>query len=125
MQTTFPRVSSTSRMLDLLGSSADEVADTLKSLSIQGVRNTARFLNPIVRFAKTQCGGAKDMDVMTGTTLRIVLPWGTQHFPLPPAVKSFLEAFNRGEYPQLEMEQQAIGSSVLADNAKGRRHGTC
>jgi hypothetical protein len=119
MQTAFPRVSSASRILGLLGSNADEVADTLKSLSIQGVRNTARFLNPIVRFARTQCGGATDMDVMTGTTLRIVLPWGTQHFPLPPAVQSFLEAFNRGEYPQLEMDHQTIGSSALAGTAKG------
>ena len=38
-------------MLVDLGNTPDEVADTLRASGITGVRNTVRFLNPIVRFA--------------------------------------------------------------------------
>ena len=41
-----------SRMLTDLGSSADEIAATLGGDKIQGVRNTVRFLNPIVRYCQ-------------------------------------------------------------------------
>jgi hypothetical protein len=92
-------------MLDQLGNSPYEVAQSLKSLGIQGVRNTVRFLNPIVRYARTQIPHALEMDVMTGTTLRIALPIGTKEVPLPEAVQVFLECFNQGKYPDLETNQ--------------------
>ena len=70
-----------------LGTSADAVASTLGDKGIQGVRNTTRYLNPIVRFVQAQlqlddyqlgviCG-----DRMPQYILRIVLADGTQHPP--------------------------------------------
>jgi len=39
-----------SNVLANLGASADDVAAKLRARGIQGVRNTGRFLNPIVRY---------------------------------------------------------------------------
>jgi hypothetical protein len=91
------------RMLDQLGTTPEEIALCLKALGIQGVRNTVRFLNPIVKYAKTRIHGAHDMDVITGTVLRIKLPNGLPlAMPLPEAVRVFLDKFNDGHYPELE-----------------------
>lgn len=91
-------------MFDQLGATADEVAVSLTTLGIKGVRNSVRFLNPIVRYAQTQFSKTHELDVMKGNKLRIVLPDGTeQEEPLPKAVLNFLAAFNRGAYPELEL----------------------
>jgi len=90
-------------MFTHLGHTADEIAQTLKSLGITGVRNTVRTLNPIVRYAKMHRPDAFSMDVISGRTLRIVLPTSqTIELPLSEAVLAFLDAFNRGAYPELE-----------------------
>jgi hypothetical protein len=91
-------------MLDQLGQTADEVAAFLKKQQIQGVRNTVRFLNPIVRYVQGQVSDARTIDVMTGETLRILFLDGRrQEVSLPKAVKEFLDAFNRGAFPDLEL----------------------
>lgn len=93
-------------MLDQLGTTPDEVALSLKAKGIRGVRNTVRLLNPIVRFVEMQLGDQLlHIDVTSGTTLSIARPDGSKHeMRLPPPVKEFLDAFNRGKYPELESD---------------------
>lgn len=91
-------------ILDQIGTTADEVAATLKENGIHGVRNTVRFLNPIVRYVQDELGDHTLLiDVMSGTTARVVHRNGSQEqIGLPQAVKEFLERFNQGKYPDLE-----------------------
>ena len=93
------------RILKELGNTADDVATALHTQGIKGVRNAARYLNPLVRYVQGQLKvDALGMDVMKGDTLRLVFqPKKKEEVSLPPAVMQFLEAFNRGEYPHLEM----------------------
>lgn len=94
----------TSSVLEQLGSTPDQVAASLKSHGITGVRNTVRLLNPIVRFVQTQVTDYRDIDVQTTGQLRVTLPDGRKTVsPLPQTVIDFLTAFNRGGYPELEM----------------------
>ena len=91
-------------MLEELGRTPDEVAATLRAHGIDGVRNTARFLNPIVRYANTVTTGAYGIDLTQGDRLRIVFADGrTIEVPVPDAVLKFLDLFHRGHYPDLEM----------------------
>jgi hypothetical protein len=91
-------------MLDELGGTADEVAATLRNLGIKGVRNTARFLNPIVRFATTKVTDAYGIDLILVDRLRIIFADGrVEEVAVPDAVLRFLENFHRGQYPELEM----------------------
>jgi hypothetical protein len=91
-------------MLNELGSNADEVAATLRRLGIQGVRNTVRFLNPIVRYANTQVAGAYGIDLIQVDRLRIVFADGRmEEIAVPEAVLRFLDNFHQGLYPDLEM----------------------
>lgn len=92
-------------ILGSLGSSAEQVADTLQAAGVRGVRNAARFLNPIVRYGMSRVTvDALSLDVMMPDILRLIFHDGTkEEAPLPLAVRQFLEAFNRGEYPGLEM----------------------
>jgi hypothetical protein len=81
------------------------VATALKAKGIQGVRNAARFLNPIVRYAQGWVKvDAPSLDVMKGDTLRLIVHHGREEeAPLAQAVWQFLDAFNRGKYPELEL----------------------
>ena len=95
-------------MLSQLGQTAQEVAASLRNQQIQGVRNTVRFLNPVVRYVQRQVTGARAIDVMSGDTVRIAFPDGAkEEVPLPQAVKDFLDAFNRGAFPDLELPPDA------------------
>ena len=96
-----------------LGSSRDAVAGTLKSRGIKGVRNTARYLNPVVRFVQGELRlDDYHLDVTHGDalptyTLRMTLPSGAkEEAVLPEPVKAFLDAFNSGGYPGLELPNQ-------------------
>jgi hypothetical protein len=42
--------------LDRMGGTADEVAATLRVKGVQGVRNTVRLLNPVVRYVQITLG---------------------------------------------------------------------
>jgi hypothetical protein len=91
-------------MLDALGSTPDEVANALRARTIKGVRNTVRFLNPIVRYATTCLTEVYGIDLIQGDRLRIVFANGsTTEVVVPDPVLRFLEAFHRGQYPDLEM----------------------
>jgi hypothetical protein len=91
-------------MLDQLGTTPDQVAATLRANGVLGVRNTVRFLNPIVRYAQSKLTNVYGIDVIQGTVMRIVFADGsTRDEAVPDAVQQFLQAFHRGEYPDLEM----------------------
>jgi hypothetical protein len=91
-------------MLDVLGRTPDEVADALRVRGIQGIRNTARFLNPIVRYAHTVITDVYGIDLTQGDRLRIVFAnRDVTEVPVPDAVLEFLDLFHRGHYPDLEM----------------------
>lgn len=94
-------------MLDDLGATPDEVAMNLRTKGIRGYRFTVRFLNPIVRYAQLRMSDyTMHVDVLTGTTLRIISENGSQEeIALSPPIMEFLEAFNRGKYPDLESDE--------------------
>ena len=91
-------------MLDVLGRTPDEVAEALHVRGINGVRNTVRILNPIVRYITAQLPEVRAADLILVDRLRIVFASGeTTEVPVPQAVLEFLEMFHRGAYPELEM----------------------
>jgi hypothetical protein len=91
-------------MLDELGPTPDAVAETLRGLGIKGVRNTARFLNPIVRYVTPRVTGSSGIDLILGDRLRIEFANGrVEEVAVPVAVLQFLDNFHRGDYPELEM----------------------
>ena len=91
-------------MLDELGSTPDEVADALRAFRIQGVRNTVRFLNPIVRFVHGKLKGVYTIDLIQGDKLRIEFANSVvTEVAVPGPVLRFLERFHQGQYPDLEM----------------------
>jgi hypothetical protein len=91
-------------LLEQLGTTADEVAVVLRANAVQGVRNAVRVLNPIIRHMQIALRMDNfDADVMTGKTLRIHNGGTKQEVMLPQAVRDFMEAFNGGAYPDLEL----------------------
>lgn len=91
-------------MLDELGRTPDEVAHSLRARGIQGVRNTAWFLNPVVRYAHSITADVSAIDLTLGDRLRIVFPNGSvTEVPVPSPVLKFLDLFHRGHYPELEL----------------------
>lgn len=86
-----------------MGQTADEVADTLKYQRVHGFRNAVRILNPVVRFVRTRLHvDALGLDVMQGDRLRLIFQDGRiVEVPLPKAVVAFLQNFNQGAYPEL------------------------
>lgn len=97
------------RLFAGLGSSADEIAATLSATNVRGVRNTVRYLNPIIRYLQDQLRTDDyTMDIWTADAshyvLRINAPDGSkEEIALPAVVKDFLDAFNQGAYPHLEL----------------------
>lgn len=102
------------RLLEQLGTTPDEVAATLKRHGVQGVRNTVRTLNPIVRFVQNQIQvDPISADVMQGDKIRLIYGYGQKEEALlPAAVRQFMDAFNRGDYPELFLPEKASDRSV-------------
>ncbi len=96
------------------GNAADEVADALRAAGVRGVRNTVRFLNPIVRYCKTRLSNpGLTLDVIQPGVLRIHFPDNqAEEFPLPLPIQQFLEKFDRGLYPDLEVSPKNVGSDL-------------
>ena len=92
------------RLLQDLGSTPAEVASALKVKGVQGVRNTVRTLNPIVRCILLQAIDVWNLNIVQGNTLSMNFRDGRKAtVALPRAVQQFLESFNRGTYPELEL----------------------
>jgi hypothetical protein len=92
------------KSLHELGNTAEEVAVVLKHKKIQGIRNTVRMLNPVVRYVKPLVPDTRDIDIIQRGTLRITLRNGLiDRVTLPQAVQAFLDAFNSSDYPELEI----------------------
>jgi hypothetical protein len=90
-------------MLEALGKTADEVASALRAEGIQGVANTVRQLNPVVRYVHGQLKDAQTV-YLIGDLLTIHFNDGReQKKSIPNAVREFLDAFNRGKYPDLHL----------------------
>ena len=72
------------------------------------MRNAVRFLNPVVRYLQDTLGKDNvDADVMTGRTLRLKIG-GTatdREVTMPEGVENFIRSFNRGCYPDLELDK--------------------
>jgi hypothetical protein len=100
-------------LLENLGSSPGQIASTLRQHGVKGVRNTVRFLNPIVRYLRAQPElDAVDCDVILGNILRARFPGGNEeHIPVPRAVLDFLKLFNSGTYPDLELTDGEAGQT--------------
>ena len=93
-----------------LGQSADDVAASLRVAGVQGVRNAARYLNPVVRWVlgRTQTKPFA-VDVMQGDRLSVSLAEGGRfEVAIPPVVLQFLAAFDQGAYPELELPPGAL-----------------
>jgi hypothetical protein len=93
------------RILAKMGGTGEEVAATLKASGVRGIRNAARFLNPVVRYVQSRIRvDALGLDVMQGDKIRLTYGNGKKEdAPIPHAVRVFLDAFNRGKYPELEL----------------------
>jgi hypothetical protein len=95
---------SNTKILDDLGQSADEVAAGLRARGINGVRNTVRILNPIVRYVSSLITDAYGVDLIQRERLRIEFASRQVcEVALPAAVLEFLDRFHEGCYPELEM----------------------
>jgi hypothetical protein len=92
-------------MLQSLGKTADEVASTLRAKGIQGVPNTIRHLNPIVRYAQSQIAGCCGMHIVDHKLTIHFVDGREKEEVIPQAVKEFLEAFNRGQYRDLLLSE--------------------
>jgi hypothetical protein len=92
-----------SEMLEALGTTAEAVASTLRTKGIQGVANTVRDLNPIVRYVRSQVGETQTVHLI-GDVLTIHFADGRQQkLAIPAAVREFLHAFNGGQYVDLHL----------------------
>jgi hypothetical protein len=98
-----------------MGHTADAVAATLRAHGIMGVRNTVRYLNPVVRHVQAQLRlDDFTLDLMQRDgkqvhTLRLSLPNSITHeVELPAPVREFLDAFNAGVHAQLELPQDSM-----------------
>ena len=91
------------KILSDMGETAATVALTLRGAGVQGVRNTVRFLNPVVRYCQAQLRlDDYSLGLIHRDILRMSLPNGrTVEVQLPPSVRNFLDAFNRGAFPDL------------------------
>jgi hypothetical protein len=96
-----------------LGNTATSIAATLKANGVQGARNTLRHLNPLVRYVELQLPldeyelSVEQPQVDSVMTLRLTLPDGKmEETVITGCIKEFLEAFNRGEFPELELPQK-------------------
>jgi len=88
-----------------LGTTPAEVAASLATRGVKGVRNTVRILNPIVRFLQTRLRvDATALDVIAGDKVRLRYGKGpSESAAVPQPVQQFIEEFNRGGYPELEL----------------------
>ena len=96
--------------LAALGSTIEQVRATLLTHNVKGVRNTARFLNPVIRYIHKDLVEPKTgMELLETGHLRLTSADGHRHeTALPLAVEEFLKGFNAGDYPELELSSEEV-----------------
>jgi hypothetical protein len=97
-----PPLEEITELLARMGDTAEQVAQTLRSAGVRGLRGNTSFLNPIVRYLNWSIEIGGRLEVVEGTALRLQLSGEVREAPLPPAVQAFLTAFHRGDFPHLE-----------------------
>jgi hypothetical protein len=102
------------QLLLRLDADAHAVATTLRAAGIKGTRNTIRNLNPVVRFVQLQLRVDNyNLEVLNGNggtdyVLHVLWSDGTEgSIAFPRPVKEFLDAFNSGAFPDLELPLDA------------------
>lgn len=91
------------RVLELMGRTPDHVAATLRGGDLSGLRDGSSELNPIVRYLKQTL----DLDAYPeigpdSATLILLHEDGILEMELPVPVRSFLERYHNGMYPDLK-----------------------
>jgi len=86
-----------------LGSTAEAVAAALLAAGVRGRRDNTASHNPVVRYLNRtlDIGGRLEIGA-AGDRLYMYREGSCQSLELPPAVRDFLAAFHRGDYPDLE-----------------------
>jgi hypothetical protein len=86
-----------------MGSTPDQVAATLRAASIQGLRDSTSFMNPVVRYLNRSLNIGGRLEVGAGgTMLRLLYEGKLREVALPLSVQVFLDGFHRGLSPDLE-----------------------
>ena len=79
-------------MFEELGQTPDEIAASLRTRGIDGVRNAVRFLNPIVRYASSLIPDVYGIDLILVDRLRIEFASKrVREVEVPAAVLEFLD----------------------------------
>jgi hypothetical protein len=91
------------RAVQALGDTPEAVATTLRAAGVRGLRDSASFLNPLVRYLNRtlDIGGRLEVDA-GGELLRLLQGNKVSELALPAAVQAFLDRFHAGLYPELE-----------------------
>ncbi len=92
-----------SQLLEGMGSTPDQVAETLRQARVRGLRDSPSFMNPVVRHHNhtLNIGGRLEVGA-GGTVLRLQREGKVKEGPLPLPVQAFLDGFDHGLYPDLE-----------------------
>jgi hypothetical protein len=93
------------QLLADLGASPDDVAASLSARGVKGVANATGELTIIVRYVQSRMTkDARSVDILGPNVLRV--SFDTSHAvesTLPKPVVDFLDAFDHGTYPDLEL----------------------
>jgi hypothetical protein len=90
-------------LLEKMGASPDEVADTMRACDVHGLRDSTSFFNPVVRYLNRNLGIGGRLEVGAGgAVLRLLIGNEARGSALPAPVREFLERFHQGLYPDLE-----------------------
>lgn len=86
-----------------LGSTPGAVAAVLRSVQVHGRRDSTSSHNPVVRYLNRtlDIGGRLEIGA-AGDRLYLYREGSCHSLELPHAVREFLVAFHRGDYPDLE-----------------------
>ncbi|MBX6313677.1 MAG: hypothetical protein IRY99_12275 [Isosphaeraceae bacterium] len=90
------------RVLELMGSTPDLVAATLRGAHIRGVPYSTSYRNPIVRYLKQTLDLGAYLELGPGgATLLIYQNDRILEIDLPEPVRGFLDRFHGGAYPEI------------------------
>jgi hypothetical protein len=96
-------VEAISQIFEAMGSTPDQVAETLRRTRVRGMRDSTPFMNPVVRHLNRTLNIGGRLEVGAGgSVLRLQLEGKVREVPLPVPVQAFLDCFHRGLYPDLE-----------------------